>query len=94
MKSQSNTNIVIRSSLALALVLVIWSPVLALSAGPGDGKMMEGNMMNQTDGWMGGRRDVAMDGGRHPGDSPARRRYQQADQQVVQRSALATGQNR
>ncbi|MHB8203465.1 MAG: hypothetical protein ACYDHG_07125 [Desulfomonilaceae bacterium] len=54
MKSQSNTNLVIRSSLALALALAIWSPVQALSAGPGDGKMMEGNMMNQTDGWMGG----------------------------------------
>ena len=42
----------------------------------------------RMDGWMGrrmdGRRHVGMDGGRHPGDSPARRRYQQADQQVVQ----------
>ncbi len=63
MKSQSNTNIVIRSSLALALVLVIWSPVLALSAGPGDGKMMEGNMMNQSGGWMGGWADGWMGGG-------------------------------
>ena len=53
MKNQKNTNIVRRSSLALALA--IWSPVQALSAGPGEGKMMmEGNMMNQTDGWMGG----------------------------------------
>jgi hypothetical protein len=53
MKNRKNTNIVRRSSLALALT--IWSAVQALSAGPGEGKMMmEGNMMNQTDGWMGG----------------------------------------
>jgi hypothetical protein len=55
MKNQTNTNIVRRSSLALALALAIWFPVQALSAGPGEGKMMmEGNMMNQSGGWMGG----------------------------------------
>ncbi|MFA6224499.1 MAG: hypothetical protein WC647_19550 [Desulfomonilaceae bacterium] len=52
MKNQKNTNIV--RLLSLALALAIWSPVQALSAGPGEGKMMGGNMMNQTDGWMGG----------------------------------------
>ena len=53
MKNQRNTNLVICSGLALALALVIWSPVQALSAQPVDGNMMnntnDGNMMNQTD---------------------------------------------
>jgi hypothetical protein len=43
----------------------------------------------RMDGWMGrrmdGRRKLVMDGGRHPVDSPASRRYQQADQKVIQR---------
>ena len=53
MKNQTNTNLVICSGLALALALVILSPVQALSAEPMDGNMMnhtnDGNMMNQTD---------------------------------------------
>ena len=58
MKNQTNTNLVICSGLALALALVILSPVQALSAEPMDGNMMNhtdgGNMMNQTNGGMGG----------------------------------------
>jgi hypothetical protein len=54
MKNQRNMNLVICSGLALALALVIWSPVQALSAQPVDGNMMnnanDGNMMNHTDG--------------------------------------------
>jgi len=49
MKKQTNTNLVTDSSLTLALALAIWSPVQAQSAEPG-----RGNMMNHTDGWMGG----------------------------------------
>jgi hypothetical protein len=46
MKQQTNTNLLIRSSLALALALAIWSPVRAQSAAPAEGKnMMEGKMM-------------------------------------------------
>ena len=48
MKKQMYTNLVIRSSLALALALAIWSPVQAQSAEPADGKMMmEGKMMER-----------------------------------------------
>ena len=58
MKNQTNTNLVICSGLALALALVILSPVQALSAEPMDGNMMnqtdKGNMMNHTNGGMGG----------------------------------------
>jgi len=54
MKNQRNMNLVICSGLALALALVILSPVQALSAEPMDGNMMnhtnDGNMMNHTDG--------------------------------------------
>ena len=46
MKNQTNTNLVIRSSLAVALALSIWSPMQARSAEPAEGKtMMEGKMM-------------------------------------------------
>jgi len=48
MKMQKNnqTNLIIRSSLALALALAIWFPVQAQSAEPAEGKkMMEGKMM-------------------------------------------------
>ncbi len=46
MRTQSSTNLVIRSSLAVALALAIWSPTQARSAEPADGKtMMEGKMM-------------------------------------------------
>jgi mannose-6-phosphate isomerase-like protein (cupin superfamily) len=38
MKYQTNTNLVIRSSFALALVLAIWFPVQARSAEPAEGK--------------------------------------------------------
>ena len=48
MKEQTHTNLVIRSSLALALALAIWSPVQALSAEPAKGKkMMEVKMMER-----------------------------------------------
>jgi hypothetical protein len=40
MKNQTNTNLVIRSSLALALALAIWSPVQARAAEPAEGKSM------------------------------------------------------
>jgi flagellar biosynthesis protein FliP len=46
MKNQTHPNLVIRFSLALALALVIWSPVRAQSAEPAKGKMMmESKMM-------------------------------------------------
>jgi hypothetical protein len=58
MKNQRNTNLVICSGLALALALVIWSPVQALSAQPVDGNMMnqtdKGNVINHTNGGMSG----------------------------------------
>src|ERR1039458_6086988 len=48
MKNQMNTNLVIRSSLALALALAIWSPVQARSAEPAEGKnMTEAKMMER-----------------------------------------------
>ena len=48
MKTQTNTNLLIRSSLALALALAIWTPVQSQSAEPADGKkMMEGKMMER-----------------------------------------------
>lgn len=50
MKKQTYMNILIRSSLALALALalVIWSPVQSQSAEPAEGKMMtEAKMMAQ-----------------------------------------------
>ena len=40
MKNQTNTTFVIRSSLALALALAIWSPVHAQSPEPTEGKTM------------------------------------------------------
>jgi len=46
MNNQRNTYLLIRSTLALALSLAIWSPVQAQSAKPAEGKMMmEGKMM-------------------------------------------------
>ena len=46
MRQQSNTNLLIRSSFALALALAIWSPVQTRSAEPAKGKeMMKGKMM-------------------------------------------------
>jgi len=49
MKKHTQTNLVIRSGLALALALAIWSPVQARSAEPADGKMiMDGKMMTET----------------------------------------------
>ena len=48
MKKQTHTNILIRSSLALALALAIWSPVRSQSAEPAEGKMMtEAQMMER-----------------------------------------------
>jgi hypothetical protein len=48
MKRQTNTNLVIRSSLILALALAIWSPVQARSAEPAVGeRMTEAKMMEQ-----------------------------------------------
>ena len=49
MKNQTNMNLLIRSSLALALAMAIWSPVQTLSAEP-----PERNMMNHSGGWMNG----------------------------------------
>jgi uncharacterized lipoprotein len=49
MKHQNNPNLVIRSSLALALAVAIWSPVQVQSAGPTGGMMMmDGKMMSET----------------------------------------------
>ena len=45
MKHQTNTHLVICSSLALALALAIWSPVPARSAEPAAGKMMMDDKM-------------------------------------------------
>jgi len=48
MKNQTCTSLIIRSSLALALALAIWSPLQAQSAEPAEGKMMiESKMMEQ-----------------------------------------------
>ena len=48
MKKQTHTNLLIRSSLALALALAIWSPVQSRSEEPAEGKkMMEGKMMER-----------------------------------------------
>ena len=48
MKNQTKTNLFIRSSLALALALAIWSPVQAQSAEPAEGKSMtEATMMKR-----------------------------------------------
>src|ERR1035437_4736184 len=48
MKNQMNTNLVIRSSLALVLALAIWSPVQARSAETAEGKnMTEAKMMER-----------------------------------------------
>jgi vancomycin resistance protein YoaR len=47
-KNQANTNLVIRSSFALALALAIWSPVQAQSAEPAQVKnMTEAKMMER-----------------------------------------------
>jgi hypothetical protein len=49
MKNQTNTALAIRSSLALALALAIWSPIHARSAEPAKSKMkMDGKMMTET----------------------------------------------
>ena len=45
MKNQTHTNLLIRSSLALAMTLAIWSPVQSQSAEPLEAKKMEGKMM-------------------------------------------------
>ena len=48
MKKQMQMNLLIRSSLALALALTIWSPVQSQSAEPAEGKMMtESKMMER-----------------------------------------------
>jgi mannose-6-phosphate isomerase-like protein (cupin superfamily) len=48
MKNQTNTNLVIRSSLALALALAIWFPVQARAAEPAEGtNMTEAKMMER-----------------------------------------------
>jgi len=48
MKNQTETNLVIRSSLALVLALAIWSPVQTRSAEPAGGKnMTEAKMMER-----------------------------------------------
>jgi hypothetical protein len=45
MKTPTHTDLVLRSSLALALALAIWSPVQSQSAEPAEGKMMMNNEM-------------------------------------------------
>ena len=45
MKSKAPTNLLIRSSLALAMTLAIWYPVQSQSAEPAEAKKMEGKMM-------------------------------------------------
>jgi hypothetical protein len=45
MKTQTHTNLVIRSGLILALALVVWSPVQAQSTEPAGGKMMKDDKM-------------------------------------------------
>ena len=48
MKKQTRTNLFIRSSLALALAMAIWSPAQSRSEEPAEGKkMMEGKMMER-----------------------------------------------
>jgi hypothetical protein len=48
MKKQMGTSLIIRSSLALAFALAIWSPLQAQSAEPAEGKMMtEAKMMER-----------------------------------------------
>ena len=47
MKKQTNTNLIIRSCVAVALALAIWSPVQVRSAEPTDGKMMMDTNMTQ-----------------------------------------------
>ena len=48
MKKQTHTNLIIRSSLALALTLIIWFPVQSQSAEPVEGKnMTESQMMER-----------------------------------------------
>jgi hypothetical protein len=47
MKDKTNTNLVIRSSVALALALAIWSPVHAQSLDPAEGKTMTATTMMQ-----------------------------------------------
>jgi hypothetical protein len=60
MKNHPHTNLLIRSSLAWALALVIWSPVQAQAAEPAKGKMMmEGKMMEGCE-EMKGQRDQMM----------------------------------
>jgi hypothetical protein len=48
MKKQTHTNLIIRSSVALALTLAIWTPGQARSAEPTAGMMMGGKMMSET----------------------------------------------
>lgn len=45
MKNKTTTNLLLRSSLAVALALAIWTPVQSQSAEPTEGKMMMGDKM-------------------------------------------------
>ncbi|NQV25932.1 MAG: hypothetical protein HQ518_16355 [Rhodopirellula sp.] len=47
MKTQSNLNLAICSSIALALALAIWSPIQPQAAEPADGKKMDSKMMER-----------------------------------------------
>jgi hypothetical protein len=80
MKSQTHTNLIIRSIIALALTMVIWLPVQALSAESADE-----TMMNHTYGWM----YVGLDSCRHLGGGPAGCHYHQAVQKIIVRSRSA-----
>ena len=48
MKNQTHPNLFIRSSLALALALAIWSPIRAQSTEPAKGKMMMDSKMMES----------------------------------------------
>ena len=48
MKNRTHTNLIIRSSLALALALALWSPGQARSAEPAAGMMMGEKIMSET----------------------------------------------
>ncbi|MEO8128480.1 MAG: hypothetical protein ABI822_15375 [Bryobacteraceae bacterium] len=48
MKNQTNTTLAVRSSLAVALALAIWSPVYAQSPAPAEGKTMTAATMMES----------------------------------------------
>lgn len=62
MKTKTNRNLVIASSLALSLALAIWSPVHAQSPEPAEGKgMMKAKMMERCQQMMAHKKTLAAD---------------------------------